>query len=322
MWAPDDTATSMLNWSWDEGKTTSSCAFGTLGTQTVTTLTTSPSKDGLRFHLFTEQAGNHYVVTVDFSNLALAKCTGEDKPNTPASNYETWVPMDPDGPAGCLLGTKTTYVRRKPNVQCFNVDNDLVQSSVPCTCSREDFECDDCYEPEQFWVEGSPCVRKVGPCYAPDPCANGQTYYNQTRGYRRVPADECQPGTDDVWSPLPHMRCSARTTVQAPPTTTAPQPHHTSNGPVNHDTTRPLPPTATTSPAASSGGGSGHTGIIAAVIILLLVAGLVGGFLYFRKQPSFRARFGGRIPFVAAPEDPYSTLGELDTAGGDFDADF
>lgn len=52
-------------------------------------------------------------------DLHVSKCTGVDNPNTDDSDYEFWSPngkMSPD----CLLGRKTTYIRRKRLAKCYN----------------------------------------------------------------------------------------------------------------------------------------------------------------------------------------------------------
>ncbi len=131
LWLPANGFVDALLWSWDEGNTTSKCEFGVLGQMSVHGLTTSPSRDGLRFHLLSSDGAeppNEYITVVDFTALEARKC-GPD-------NYEQWTPKDPDGAQGCLLGSQTTYLRRKQYVQCFNVDNDVVVKVVNCTCER------------------------------------------------------------------------------------------------------------------------------------------------------------------------------------------
>jgi hypothetical protein len=327
--------TSELHWSWNEGKDSSPCEFGALGGQLVYAVTSSPDNDGLRFHMLTEADGRNFIVTVDFSNLADSKCTGQDSPNTATSSYETWVPMDPDGgQQGCMLGSKTTYTRRKQNVKCFNADNDLVHVSANCNCERDDFECDDCYELQQFWVKGSECVKKTGPCYPSNPCASGKATYNETKGYRRVPSDTCIAAPNDAWTPTekqckngntqgsattPPLNTAPPTTLPVPstqPQTGVPQTTVVMTHPTDLQPTTLPATTVPTEPPS-------HLGtIVGVVIVLLLVAGLVVGFMVARNNPKFRQKFGGKIPFVTAPEDPYSTLGELDTGGSNFDDDF
>jgi len=319
MWVQSSAPTNRLYWSWNEGKTNTVCSFGLLGQHSVHSLTTAPNHDGMRFHMLAKDGNEkHYVIMVDFTNLGEAQCVGADTPNTPASSYETWTPKDPDGERDCLLGAKTTYTRRKQNVKCFNTLNDLVDSTVSCDCDREDFECDDCYELKEFWRKGSECVRKTGPCHVPDPCAPGQVYFNQTRGYKIIAGDMCEPGaSDDVWSPV-RTRCDSTTTSTSVSTSSSDHgtsPPHSSHS-SSSSTSSPATPTPTPAP------GPDYKAIVAALVILLLVGGLVGGFLYARRQPGFQQRFGGRIPFVPRPEDPYSTLGELETSNAGFDEDF
>ena len=326
LWAASKRQTNHFNWTWDEGATTSQCTFGSHGEQSVYAVSSSPSRDGLRFHLLTmdSETGKHYVLTVDFSSLSAAKCVGIDKPDTPQSHYETWIPSDPDGVANCLLGQQTTYVRRKANIKCFNVDNDLTKSTVPCLCEREDYECDDCYVVSRMFDKTSKCVKKAGPCFdEEDPCANGQTTYYETKGYRKIPFDQCKvPPSSNEWEPV-LRQCSDRTTV-APVTTVAPS-HTTTSVAVSHTTSAvgatTTEPTETTEPASPS-----NAGLYAAVaIVLILLVGAVVGFMVLRKNVNFRRRFGGRCPgFLVQPlpQDNFSTLGEVSNAQSYEDDDF
>jgi hypothetical protein len=126
LWAGARQSVSNITYSWDEGVSSGNCALGLLGRHTIHSVTSSPSRDGLRVHLLTENGGKNYIVTVDFSSLSDSKCNGEATPNIPTSDYETWTPKTPEGEQGCLLGARVTYVRRKPGNKCFNVDADLV----------------------------------------------------------------------------------------------------------------------------------------------------------------------------------------------------
>ncbi len=329
LWAPARVATSNFSWSFDEGKTSDSCLLGALGTQTVHAVLSAPSIKGLRFLLLTERDRKHYAVMVDFSNLADTKCTGEDVPDTTTSSYETWTAKDPDGEQGCLLGSKTTYVRRKPNVKCFNADADIQHDTINCTCEREDYECDDGYSVQQFWVPNSPCTPKAGTFQAgPNPCAGGARTYFETRGYRRVAFDTCTQGSNDQFAPVEKQCVNGNTQGTNPTvtqTTVSPTTQSSGAGTTGTTgTTSGLGTTATTvSPTTTPAPGSNSNMIVAVVLVVLVLGGLVAAFLVLRRNPAFVRRFGGKIPFVPKPEsDPYSTLGELETGNNNFDEDF
>lgn len=322
LWVAAHQDTTSLYWTWDEGATSNSCGLSALGTHNVHHVSSSPSRDGLRIHLFTESAGKHYILTADFSSLADAKCSGADKPDTPSSSYESWTAKSPDGEQGCVLGSQITYVRRKPGVLCFNVDNDIVSKTVNCSCDREDYECDDCYQLETYWDHSSACVPKAG-CTpsSVNPCANGQSTYFETQGYARVPHDTCVSSSSDHWAPK-QLNCvngntqptSSTSSTSGAGTTTTTTTTTTQQG--TSGGTSSTTPQGTTTPATPP---PRNYGLIAAVVIGLLVVGLVVAFLILRRRPAFQRRFGGKIPFVPSPEEPYSTLGEIQTGGLDED---
>lgn len=321
-WLPAQGETDRLTWSWDEGASHLPCLFGSLGPLSVYGMTTSPSRDGLRIHLLSSDAGaQHYITTVDFSSLATLKCSPAD--------YEMWSPKDPDGTKPCLLGATTTYRRRKANVECFNVDNDAIVNVTNCACEEDDYECDDCFRREVFWDPKSPCIPDDFHTCAPaaNPCAGGVTQYAATRGYKKVPFDTCVSDSSDQWQP--EMKdCIGGSTQSTKPTTLPPTAPPTASTTAIPTTTRwwtSAPTTTvqwTTTPATNNGGNS-HYGIIAVVTLLVLLAGLIGGFFVLRRNPRFQTWANGRFPswLVPAPEEPYSTLGELE-APSSLDEDF
>lgn len=115
---------------------------------------------------------------MNFENLH-SNCVGHDTPNTDDSDYELWSPngkVTPD----CLLGRKTTYVRRKRTAKCFNgYDFDRILNVDHCECTEDDWECDVMFERDEKTGE---CVfegnREYGPNYdTPEVCEN---YYYVT----------------------------------------------------------------------------------------------------------------------------------------------
>jgi hypothetical protein len=62
---------------------------------------------------------------------------GVDAPNTPNSDYETWVPADG---TLCILGERTEYVRRKRDRECYNgLSYESKRFVATCACTPEDF---------------------------------------------------------------------------------------------------------------------------------------------------------------------------------------
>ena len=84
---------------------------------------------------------------MDFGNLAAIQCKDPAHPGTAGSDYEYFT-LASDG--GCILGHKTTYVRKKREVKCFNTDNTITHQVENCPCDREDYECAPCFT-EDFW---------------------------------------------------------------------------------------------------------------------------------------------------------------------------
>ena len=175
----------------------------------VTNIIIEPSNTGEHFILYGRTASSAksafsapkgIVLTLDFTTLHERACQLPKRPNTPESDYETYTPnghISPD----CLMGHKTTYVRRKRDAQCFNSETfDAWYSFSHCECTEEDWECDLGFE-----------RRGQGPCenqledeisYEPPEECNGQFYY-VTQGYRKVAGNTCEGGVDHSPKKLP-----------------------------------------------------------------------------------------------------------------------
>jgi hypothetical protein len=160
-------------------------------------------------------------------------------------------------------------------------------------------------------------LSQVGQCFGavPDPCANGGTTYLQTRGYRRVAFDSCVPAANDTYAPIARP-CGGTTQSTSSGATTATTAATTASSTLGTATTASTAP-ATTGPAPSH-----MFAYVVAGLLVVVLAGLVIAFLVLRRNPAFVRRFGGRLPFVPKPADPYSTLGELETGASNFDEDF
>ncbi len=158
------------------------------------------------------------VIAVDFTLLHKPQCRNPMYPNTSSSDYETWTPNDGRMGHDCILGKKLIYVRRKRDVECFNGE-DLEKKTVveKCNCTDDDYECDVEYSRKN---PGDPCTSihkpkenesgsgKILPIetdlYKPPEVCHG--FYTVSKGYRRVPGDECINGVayDPVIIPCPY----------------------------------------------------------------------------------------------------------------------
>jgi len=174
------------------------------------------------------------------------------------------------------LGETYVYKRRRRAAACYNgQDYDSLVSKAVCACSRDDFECDFCYEAAP---DGSCVLSSTDACSAPNtnPPNNCVGTYTVTKGYRLVPGTKCDPNAPGsvAASYMPTVyKCPTVPKRSAPPITSK-----TVNGPVTS-----LP----------SGGGT-STGVIAAVVILILVlivavaAGVLFYLVRYKKINLFR----------------------------------
>jgi hypothetical protein len=146
----------------------------------------------------------------------------------------------------------------------------------------------------------------------------------QTRGYRKVPFDTCVSDETDVWQPV-NMSCvNGNTQTTASTSTRSTSTRSTTTKPATTGTVQPTSGTtatsgpSTTQPTEKEGS---YTPIVVALVVLVLLGVLVAAFLLLRRNVRFQTWAGGRIPFVPKPDEPYSTLGELE-APSTLDEDF
>ncbi|RWS17123.1 sortilin-related receptor-like protein [Dinothrombium tinctorium] len=153
-------------------------------------LMTEPGEKTATFTIFGSEANfslhQWILVKINLTFLFDRKCSNDD--------FEFWSPHIPE--ESCLLGQKQRIQRRKPGRRCQN-DAGYVRPVFTdiCNCTYSDFECDFGFKQSN---EGKTCIRdnsiKSSDSFAiPSDCKPGQTY-NRTRGYRKIPGDECQFG--------------------------------------------------------------------------------------------------------------------------------
>ncbi|KAJ1818961.1 vacuolar protein sorting/targeting protein PEP1, partial [Coemansia sp. RSA 2598] len=137
------------------------------------------------------------VIYVDFSKLFTRQCQIETRDHS-KSDFELWTPrwgMDSGGRSAaiCVLGTETSYWRRKPTASCY-VGNEFeppMTSSRTCECTIQDFECD-----EGFWLNDYGQCTLDGPDpYQPSDCREGTTYRGRS-GYTKIALSQCTGGKD------------------------------------------------------------------------------------------------------------------------------
>eukprot|EP00007_Cunea_sp_BSH-02190019_P005735 CAMPEP_0174239336 /NCGR_PEP_ID=MMETSP0417-20130205/14235_1 /TAXON_ID=242541 /ORGANISM="Mayorella sp, Strain BSH-02190019" /LENGTH=865 /DNA_ID=CAMNT_0015318273 /DNA_START=174 /DNA_END=2771 /DNA_ORIENTATION=- len=248
--------TSEFLYSWDEGASWSSCHFTGQGDMDVRNVIALPSGKSQTFLLYgTRRIQNtvyQVVVQLDLSTLHERQCVGADRPGEAESDYELWTPTDFEGNT-CILGQEINFIRRRPLAACFN-GQDLEREHVieSCLCSREDYECDYCFELD---ASGETCVPEksgvcanVDPLEPPVPCSG---HYLQSSGYRLVVDSHCDPlhgGLD-------------------------------------------LRPVEVACPQVSLDDDNGSGVVIGVLVTLaLLILAVCGGLFYLRKNPDARAK--------------------------------
>jgi len=174
-------ATDLVSYSWNEGYSFTTCKFASFPFE-VENIVVDPTSTSTQFvvHGYRVQSGvkTGVIVHFDFSGLHERQC--ED------SDYEIWSPTDSQNITGsCYLGQQLAYTRRRRFAECFNGD-DFEPLSVlkSCPCSREDYECDFCYEYKDLF-----CEQISGCVVDPAPCSGG--FQNVSNGYRLIAEDKC-----------------------------------------------------------------------------------------------------------------------------------
>jgi len=218
------TATEVVHYSWDEGETWEDIAIPRME---VTNIVTEPASTSQKFIVMgrnretdseDEGGGSSLnkatLVYLDLTGLHERECKGADSPGKEDSDYEVWNPsaVVSGENAGCSLGVKTAYVRRKRGKKCFNgLTHESHTQEQVCECTHEDYVCAYGYE-----RKGKECVRQKA--FYSDPkeeslhddlaelyknrgllqatCAKhaDQTELYLTSGYKLAPGDQCKGG--------------------------------------------------------------------------------------------------------------------------------
>lgn len=132
--------TKVVSYSLDEGKTWKDQKFSDQDV-TVLDITTLKSGTSRNFILWCEGPDNRMMaVNLDFSGLADKPCQ-YNKDSSAESDYVPWTPKHPYQDDDCLFGHKSTYLRKKTDRKCYNVQSlQRLMHRENCACRREDFE--------------------------------------------------------------------------------------------------------------------------------------------------------------------------------------
>ncbi|CAE7505032.1 VPS10 [Symbiodinium microadriaticum] len=186
-------ATDEIIYSLDEGNSWKTVHLSSK--MNVTNILIEPRAISTKFLAYGTVGGAGVVQFLDFDAMGWLPCKKPEEPGS-QSDYEVW---SPEFGGLCLLGTKRTYVRRKPLSECFNRrEVKLPMISVPCPCTRDDFECNVGFQvalDSRNCVKSSmPLVGSVGPAEETEAaeCRFRDTY--SVEMYRRIPGNGCVGG--------------------------------------------------------------------------------------------------------------------------------
>lgn len=188
------TPTNQIMYSLDEGKSFTILNFSTTAVD-VENIRVEQDNTGLKFilHGVDTSANAEVVYTLDFTDNQPRACTDSD--------YEMWSPSDgAHGDAHCVLGQTTVYKRRKQDAACYNSDvgTDHVNSTTPCPCAWEDYECDAGWWPSaggRNATGGFECKNQSSTQY-PQYCTPGASFYVIPTGYQKITGNKCVGGLD------------------------------------------------------------------------------------------------------------------------------
>eukprot|EP01111_Echinosteliopsis_oligospora_P015497 TRINITY_DN6152_c0_g1_i1.p1 TRINITY_DN6152_c0_g1~~TRINITY_DN6152_c0_g1_i1.p1 ORF type:complete len:409 (+),score=121.68 TRINITY_DN6152_c0_g1_i1:312-1538(+) len=195
-------ATNTFSYTWDEGLTMASCNLSLNGALEVDDIIAHPHSNSQIFNVFgyrvVDGVSKGVIIQVDFTSFHQRVCTMVD--------YYNWFPKaEEDQPfrQGCLLGQETAYVRRIRESQCYNGrDFETTEVFATCPCTREDYECDYCFEN----IEGHcslTCDNYDNQTVNPATCVGN---YSISRGYRLVADDKCDYNHPQALNLLPIVK--------------------------------------------------------------------------------------------------------------------
>ena len=219
--AAKNKATRVIYYTWNEGLSWKSLQISDKPIE-ISNIVIEPNNISVNFLALgtTRVIGENGVITskkgvaiaLDFTSMHERVCEGnfaafQDPTGT---DYEYFTPNGKTSPE-CLLGAKTTYIRRKRAAQCFNPQHfEYIANYEACKCTEDDWECDYGYERDL----NNRCVsvkeeEERKNMTIPEDCKN---YYFKTRWYRLISGDMCVGGVDH--SPI-KRECPSRVPMRS-----------------------------------------------------------------------------------------------------------
>ena len=189
----DEGPTSKLSYSINHGQNWAQVDLGEEVRARI--LTTTPDSTSLKFILQATVGGGsnteHRIFAIDFDGLHERKCKNKD--------FEDWFArVDDDGEPSCIMGHKQFFRRRKADADCF-VDEefkDPLPQNEPCTCTKDDFECDYNFVRSDDREE---CLIAEKLPIPDDACKGKDDTYMGSSGFRLIPGNDCiRKGGDEL----------------------------------------------------------------------------------------------------------------------------
>ncbi|KAK7473426.1 hypothetical protein BaRGS_00035353 [Batillaria attramentaria] len=182
----------------DHGQSWTNYKFITNETIRIYGVLTEPGEKTTVFSIFGSKLQRHswLLIQLNMSAVLGTPCTDDD--------YKAWSLPDTNPIKGCLLGRKRVISRRIAHATCYN-GRDFVRviRTENCSCTREDFECDFGWRLSNLTNRCvvDPRVPEGERNSVPHPCRPG-SYYQFSRGYRRVAGDTCSGGREHQYASL------------------------------------------------------------------------------------------------------------------------
>ncbi|ERL95566.1 sortilin-related receptor [Dendroctonus ponderosae] len=165
-------------------------------------LMTEPGENTTVFTMFGSLPKEHswIIVKVNLTKVFPRVCTDKD--------YKMWTPSKSDDKRSyipCVMGQQVTYERRMRHANCLNgLDYVRVLSKKPCSCDVFDFECDFGFIRVDDTIPR--CIRdksleNVDPYAVPYHFCQPGSFYERSKGYRKISGDKCVEGFEQHYLP-------------------------------------------------------------------------------------------------------------------------